>query len=325
MQHFLVKTQKTKFSHILFVSVVLGLLPAEFRAQTVTKYQLDFVNDNDLYTNILQDRYYSNGLFINYRWTGKKDFLQSYQKKVWSIGIGHQIYLPFKSQIDSLADVDRPFAAYLHANSSLRLFKNNETFHRVTVQLGIMGPSARGKEIQLMYHESIGIFRPRGWQYQLKNEFGINVVYDYLKLLHHSKNRMVDVGLPAQVRLGNTFSGISAGALFRVGQLNPYHSSIYTGGNLACEESGKSRYEYYFYVKPQLDYVAYDATIQGRMFGSRDPNAMSKKNFVYETTFGAAFSAKNWGVKFAAHFRTKDTYSQRKPHSYGSIGVELRL
>lgn len=325
MQYFLVRMPKTKFSYVLFVSVVLSLLPTEFRAQTVTKYQLDFVNDNDLYTNILQDRYYSNGLFINFRWMQKTDFLPSYPKKIWSVGIGHQIFLPYKSQIDSLANVDRPFAAYLHANGSLQLFKSDETFHRVTVQLGIMGPSARGKEIQLMYHESIGIFRPRGWQYQLKNEFGFNLVYDYLRLLHHSKNRMVDVGLPAQVRLGNTFSGISAGVLFRVGRLNSYSSSTYTGGILACDECGKNRYEYYFYIEPQLDYVAYNATIQGRMFGSRDPNAMAKKNFVYETILGAAFSAKHWGVKFAAHFRTKDTDSQRYPHSYGSIGIELRL
>lgn len=317
--------QKVKFICIVFISVVLFLLSGKLKAQNVPKHQLDFITDNDLYTNIYKDKYYSNGLFINYRWTGRADFLPDFQKKVWSIGIGHQMYLPFKSQIDSLTEIDRPFAAYLHANGSLRLFKENETAHRITVQLGVMGPSARGEEIQLMYHKSIGIFRPRGWQFQLKDEFGFNIVYDYLKLLYHSKNRIVDVGFPAQVRLGNTFSGISAGTLFRVGRLKPYYSSIYSGGNLACDNRGKDRYEYYFFIKPKIDYVAYNATIQGGMFGNRDPNAKHIKNFVYETSAGAGFSAKNWGVTFAVHFRTKDTDNQKTPHSYGSIGMELRF
>lgn len=325
MRQIIVKMQNARLCYMFFVSVVLGVFPTELLGQNIKKHQLYFRSDNDLYTSIYKDRYYSNGFFINYRWIGKADFLPSYAKKIWSFGIGHQIYLPFKSQIDSLSDVDRPFAAYMHANGSLRLLKDNETTHRIMVQVGIMGPHALGKEVQSLYHSSIGIFRPRGWQYQLKNELGVNIVYDNLKLLYNSKNRILDVGIPLQMRLGNTFSGVSIAALLRIGQPKPYHSSIYTGGNLACDYRDNKRFEYYFFIKPQLDYVAYDATIQGKLFGGRDPNAMPKNNFVYETTLGAAFSAKSWGASISAHFRSKDTQAQRKAHNYGSIGVEFRF
>ncbi len=316
---------KKQLKWFFFILAILFLIPEKTKAQTIHRYQIDLITDNDLYTNALEDRYYSNGLFVNFRWSEKTEGTSLFLKKIWSVGIGHQIYVPYQSKIDSLSQIDRPFSAYLYANASLRLFKKNEMVHHITVQLGTIGPRAKGEELQRGYHKMIGIFVPQGWQYQLKNEFGVNIVYDYLKLLYYSKNRTVDLGLPVRIKLGNTFSGVSIGTVFRIGQLKPYHASAYTGGNLAYSEPDKNCCEYYFFIKPQFNYVAYDATIQGKMFGERDIHAMGKKNFVYETTLGAAFSSGRWGIYLSAHLKTREAKKQSSPHSYGRIGIEFRF
>lgn len=315
-----------KVNYFLFVTVAFGLFGHDLMGQNGYRYQIDAQNDNDYYLAYLSDKYYSNGIFFNYRWMSKKDLVPEYPKKIWQIKTGQQIYTPYKSQIDSSSQIDRPFAAYLHVGVSLHLLRADESSHRVTLNIGTIGANAQGEKMQKLYHKTIRIFHPRGWEFQLRDEVGINIVYNYLKLLYSSKNRVVDIGLPVEIRLGNTFSGISMGALFRFGKLNPYYVSAYTNSLTGWKDNKTERsFEYYFYVQPQWHYVAYDATIQGRLFGKDDENAKPLKHMVLGTELGGSFSTKQWTIKCSAHFKTKEVDNHTKPHKYGSISLAYRF
>jgi len=80
--------------------------------------EFSFVNDNDLYASKEKDRYYSNGMFLTYRYLSS-DF-GSLEKKIIELQIGHEIYTPYKSTVLNVALHDRPFAAYLFGKIGIK-------------------------------------------------------------------------------------------------------------------------------------------------------------------------------------------------------------
>ncbi len=109
---------KRIFSLILGLSLsVSGLKAQGF------KQQLGFRSDNDSYLANGQDRYYTNGLFINYRKTVNEDRLKSdLQKKILELELGQKMYNAQSGAIPSIIYVARPITVYLFAGAGMEWF-----------------------------------------------------------------------------------------------------------------------------------------------------------------------------------------------------------
>lgn len=316
---------------ILALSVTLSLLNFTVKAQSDSyKSEFNFRSDNDSYLAYGQDRYYTNGLFLNFRSALNQSELKSNKlnKVIWEIEAGQKIYNPQTGSINNIDFVDRPFAGYLYAGGGLNLLYHSESNLKISFQVGTIGPAAKGKEAQELLHNTVGFYKINGWQWQVNNEAGINSTLEYNNLLKRFPAGNTDFTLSSYVNAGNTFAGVGAGFLFRSGSINQLFNSASTQSTVSNKSVSKpeNEREFFFYARPMFHFIAYDATIQGGMFiQDKGPLVYDVKPFVFSQQAGIIYSKNRWTIDFSVIFKSREVKSIAKPHQYGSAAVYYRF
>lgn len=292
------------------------------------KSEFGFISENDSYLAQGQDRYYTNGLFLKFRTALDQAALKNpkLNKIIWELEAGQKMYNPQTGSILDPDFIDRPFAAYLYGGGALNILFNSESNLKIGIQVGTIGPSAKGKEAQELLHNTFGFYEINGWQWQVNNEFGINSTIEFNKLINRLESEKIDFSLSSYLNAGNTFAGAGAGILFRTGAINPLHSSASTQSTISNNSRSKVEKEFFFYAKPMLHFIAYDATIQGGMFiNDKGPTVFDAKPLVFSQQAGAIFSRNRWTADFSVIFKSREIKSNAKPHQYGSFALFYRL
>ena len=300
---------------------------AGFAQQKTYKSELGFNSENDAYLATGQDRYYTNGLFINFRSAATKLDTLKYRKKIWSISAGQTLYNAQTGAVPNEDYVDRPFAAYLYGGVSMQYFGKRENSTKISLQVGTIGSAALGKPTQELIHTTFGFYDINGWQFQVKNEIGVNINLQSHVFLYRSESKNIDFSMPIEARIGNTFSGLKSGILLRIGTLNPFYHSVATNSNIATkQESGLQKKEFYFFLKPSLDLVLYDATIRGGYFiTDKGPITYQSKPVVFAQQVGIAYANERWTLDFSAIFKTKELQEMMQSNQYGSLNIYYRF
>jgi lipid A 3-O-deacylase len=309
------------FLLLLFICALTSL-----QAQTY-KNEFGFKSDNDSYLFMGQDRYYTNGLFINFRHAmDPQNFSKKLEKKTFTISVGQEMFNPRSGYAPDPSRQDRPFAGYLYAEGSMSWFSKDESVLTASAQLGTTGPNALAQDGQELLHRTVGFYKPAGWEYQIRNEVAVNLSAQYMKLLHRPDNNALDFSFEGYANAGTTFSGAGAGILFRAGKINQLFNSAYT--HAVIGEGATSplvKREFFFYAKPQLNVVAYDATIQGSMFNNDSPVTFDAKPVVFAQQLGFNYSSQRFTIDFGVLFKTREVKSTAKAHQYGSISMFYRF
>jgi len=311
----------------LLTAVIILLSATATIAQTF-KNEFGFRSDNDSYLAQGSDRYYTNGLFIHFRRAVNQQTLkEGLEKKIYEITAGQEIYNPYSGSAADPARHDRPFAGYLYAGGALSWFYTKESILKTSVELGTTGPNSLAESGQELLHNTVGFYELSGWDYQIKNALTINFSAQYTRLLHRSSNKATEFSFEGYANVGTTFSGAGAGILFRAGGLNQLFNSAYTNSVIGNNAKTKAlvKREVFFYAKPQLNIVAYDATIQGSMFNNNDPVTFGIKPIVFAQQIGFNYSSQRFTVDFGMIFKTKEIKSRAKAHQYGSISMYYRF
>jgi lipid A 3-O-deacylase len=284
--------------------------------------------DNDSYLLQGSDRYYTDGIFIYYRHALKisdKDSVKL-QNKVLGFEMGQKIFNPQSGSIyyngaDQTSLIDRPFAAYLYVGSTLNFLYKNESNLEFSAQLGVIGPDAFGKQVQDFVHDNFGFYHPSGWEYQINNEFELNLSATYNKLL--ARASWIDLSLTSYVNLGNGFTGAGAGPLVRLGSFNQLFNSVSTQSTVSRKNIPGllHKHELFFYYKPLFNYVAYDATIQGGLFDNHSGLEITKDKepFIFSQEYGVAFTTNRFVFDIAAIFHTLDDKEMIQTHQWGAV------
>jgi lipid A 3-O-deacylase len=291
-------------------------------------------SDNDSYLAQGSDRYYTDGIFIYYRHVLNVGINSSLQNKVLGFEAGQKIFNPqsgsiFYNGADDPRFIDRPFAAYLYVGSTLNFLYKNESNLKIGAQIGVVGPDAFGKQIQTFVHDNFSFYHPSGWEYQVDNNFELNLSAEYNRLL--ARGSWIDVSLTSYANLGNGFTGAGIGPLFRLGDFNQLFNSVSTQSTATA--SGRTtplhQRELFFYYKPQFNFVAYDATVQGSLFGTRNPNSMEitldPERFVLSNQLGIGYSGKRFVLDVAAIFHTKDVKQMTQSHQWATVTLLYRF
>lgn len=310
--------------YTLFILLIFAAVSVQ--AQNY-KNEFGFSSDNDAYLLRGQDRYYTNGLFINFRHAiNEAKIGERLEKKTYELNVGQRMYNPRSGFAPNPATQDRPFAGYLYAEGALKWFYKNESVFRGAVQIGTTGPDALAEKGQEFLHKTIGFYKPAGWEYQIRNEIAVNASAQYLGLLHRSANQAFDLSFEGYANAGTTFSGAGAGLLIRIGKVNQFFNSAYTHaviGNSATKPLVDK--EFFFYAKPQFNLVVYDATIQGSLFNHDSPVTFDVKPYVFAQQLGFNYSSRRFTLDFGLLFKTKELKSDAKAHQYGTISMFYRF
>jgi len=311
------------------VTLALLLVSARVFAQKTYTNEIGAQTDNDSYLLQGSDRYYTDGYYMYFRHALSTGDSPSLQNKVLGFEFGQKIFNPQSGSIanyqgvDQPQLVDRPFAAYLYAGSTLNLLYKNESSLKLSAQIGVVGPAALGKPIQDWVHDNFGFYHPSGWQYQIDNDPELNLSAEYKRLL--ARTESLDVSLDAYGNLGNGFSGAGIGPIFRLGNFNQLFNSVTTQSTVTRNASVAPLHknEIFFYYKPMFNYVAYDATIQGSLFKKRSPDSMEitldKEPFVFTNQLGVAFTANRFEFDIAAIFQTKTDKEMQLSEQWGTV------
>lgn len=312
-----------------FLAFTVGVFLSGLQASAQQyKHEIGFQSDNDSYLAQGSDRYYTNGLFLNYRFaTDQQKLKAGLQKKIVELSAGQMIFNPRSGYRPDPATQDRPFAGYLYLGGAVSWFHSDEQMLKAALQVGTTGPNSLAQDGQELLHRTIGFYEPEGWDYQIKNEAAVNASVQYVRLLQRAENAKTDFSFEGYANAGTTFSGAGAAVLFRAGKLErlfnsaSYDARVGTAGNQGMDQ----RHELFFYAKPQLNFVAYDATVQGSMFSNNSPVTYGVKPFVFAQQLGVNYSTGRLTLDFNVSFKTKEIKSRALAHQFGSITVNYRF
>lgn len=110
------------------------------------------------------------------------------------------------------------------------------------------------------------------------------------------------------------------------GELNQLFNSAYHNAVIGdAKTKNLNSSEFFFYAKPQLNVVAYDATIQGSLFKNNSPLTFGVKPVVFEQQFGVNYSSKRFTADFNIIFKTKEVKSVAKAQNYGGLSLYYRF
>ena len=232
-----------------------------------------FNYDNDYFAST--DRNYTQGYSFELAMPSLKSnpvnylFYKPKESQVkYGLAIEHIGYTPKQYKFTEIQFGDRPFAAAIMLKSfsiATETLRKSRVVSALSV--GLIGPGAFGKEMQVAIHEATGNTIPRGWNNQIKNDVVLNYEATYEKQLVRFKNLMAIQALGTG-RIGTVFTNASIGANGVVGIINSPFSSMHD----------KNKFALYFYSQGMLNAIGYDATLQGGLFNDTSPYTIASSD-----------------------------------------------
>jgi lipid A 3-O-deacylase len=316
-----------KILRLIFFTI-LSLTVSQLYAQNRTQ-EFGFQSDNDSFLAQGSDRYYTNGLFLFYR-RGMDFKNPKLANKVLGIEIGQKLYNAQTGGVPNATYIDRPFAGYLYAGANINYLFRNESNVKISLQAGVVGPSAKGEAVQKVIHSTFGFYTLNGWQYQIRNNAQVNLSVEYNKLL--VRKEWFDLTASVYGNVGTGFNGAGAGPLLRFGNFNQLFNSVSTQSTATRNSIAPlHKKEVFLHYKPTFNYVGYDATIQGSIFAKADDAPTNEitsmpKHTVFSNQVGLTYGGTRWIFDATATFNTKEVKTQVfNTHQWGSVTIVYRF
>ncbi|MBP6687314.1 MAG: lipid A deacylase LpxR family protein [Lacibacter sp.] len=311
---------------IFFVCSVSFSAQAQSYNQPGFSQQLSVITENDRYLMQGRDRYYTNGLMINYQRTGNSKN-QSTIKQVHQYELGQKLFTPFSRKIYDASQIDRPVTGYLYGKYTQSNFKEHNQLVQWSASIGAIGKASLGQGMQNMFHKIISVNSDWWgwiWGYQLKSAAGINLHGLYAKGLLNDQTSFVQITPVSQAIAGMIYTNISQGLLIQLGKFNPLHQSSYWNASVDDEQTPGT--ELFFYYHPELMYQFYNATVQGGMFlKDKGPIVSEIEPWAVKHQIGAAFAISRYTLKLEMILQGKEARSQHFTHNYGGIHLGYRF
>ena len=299
----------------------ISLTTLSFAQKNFSK-EISLISDNDLYTSVHRDGYYTNGLFLTYRLI-KNDLSNDTPKRIYKFQIGQLMYTALRANIQTASLHDRPFAGYLYGSFGVSRFYNSNNIFTTDLEIGVLGPNAKGKELQNFLHGFYNFPEPLGWKHQVHNAFALNLNASYLHYYSKASSNTFDISSYNTLKVGTIFTNVSTGIYSRFGfkKLQPYSNSVAFNSNLNIASQSYS--ESFIFIKPMLNYALYDATIQGSFLNTSSPVTYDVMPYHFSLELGYRYYKKRFLYGYTFTYHTKKLKSSRikKSNNYGSIYI----
>ncbi len=292
---------------------------------------ISIITENDSYLFQGSDRYYTNGLFFQYRTAQIKEG----RKNIQQFELGQKIFTPkrkfdandlrFYSNGYPVHTIDRPFCGYLFIKYSNAQFLSGTKMYQWGITTGTIGRASGGEQTQELIHRVGGIYIPVGWENQVQHNALLNVVGSYTqqllnKKVGRSEIRVIPTGT---LNLGNINTNAQLSCNVAFGIMDDFENTALLNAEINNEAAFKKKYELFVYFQPGLTLQVYNATIQEHLF-SKNP-ATDLKPFIYQHKIGAAYSKKRMTINIGYIFQTKELMKQYVNHRYASIQLSYQI
>ncbi len=324
--------------------------------KNVGTFELKF--ENDLFSG--QDQNYTNGIRLSYlspqgnTFEPLEDALGFLNKKLnpvsnskdndskvrttrLGLALGHEIYTPEDRYRTDLIVDDRPYSAWLYGGMSVHVvtdFKDErgnskrKNLESIELDIGVVGPSAAGEELQNFVHEVRLIDTFDGWDNQLNDEIGVALHYERKWRLFNpiAFGAMEFDAIPnAGASLGNVLTQAHIGGAIRLGKNLPDDfgpPSLIQGGT-TFDRKPDEPYSAYLFAATQGRAVAHNIFLDGNTFD--DSHSVEKETFVGDLSLGVAFLYGRFKISYANAFRTKEFEGQQRISRFGSLTASMQF
>jgi lipid A 3-O-deacylase len=229
---------------------------------------------------------------------------------------------------------DYPWSGALFVTHSLYSYNPEQSYaYKSEITLGMMGPTSLAGPSQCLVHSTIRYTVPEGWRNQYGNSPLVNASFAVEKRQLGSKNLFDFIG-GARADAGIMLDGLTAYEVMRVGKMSPYFNGFFNLNTTGRKR--KEGFQFYFFVKPQVQAVAYNAVLQGGLLSWKPSMGASHSedgeltegpgkyhdisNFLLEVDFGWVLSLGNFSIDYTQKPSTpymKGLYS----HNVGNISI----
>jgi lipid A 3-O-deacylase len=335
----------TAFTLLASIAIAAKLTDADAataRARSAPVLTLYF--ENDIVTGT--DEHYTNGLkaswqsadLIEWGQVGWRErFVECLpfvnrrdgQKNI-GFALGQNIYTPRDITRVVPDPNDRPYAGWAYAEVAF-VSKTRSVSDTIAIQVGLIGPHSLAEDAQRLAHRWTDNLEPHGWDYQLRDELGVNVVYErrwrlYARSLYQTVG--IDLLPHVGVSLGNVQTYANAGGTLRVGLNLPSDFGVQlarpgsVGGtptdDLDPRVALDRNLSVFLLGAADGRAVARDIFLDGNTF--RASRSVNKEPFVADLTAGIGVIAGPWQLTYTQVWRTREFETQRGRYNrFGSV------
>lgn len=255
------------------------------------------------------------------------------QKNI-GFSVGQNIYTPQDDSAPVPSPTDRPYAGWSYLELSF-ISKTATRADILSLQAGIVGPSSGAEATQTAVHEWLNNGVPQGWDYQLKDEPGVNLIYErrYRLVARTLFDTLGFDFIPhGGVSLGNVQTHANLGATARLGFNLPsdFGVALARGGSIGAAPLDDLDPR----VAPDRDFslflfagfdgraVARDIFLDGNTW--KDGPSVNKEPLVADFLGGVGLIAGRWQLTATFVHRTKEFSTQPDPWSrFGSVTLSV--
>lgn len=309
----------------------------------------NFYYENDLFTG--SDNNYTNGIKLSWVSSNLGDYVSDpclplwvrrlnrlsevlkpggYDSRNMVVTLGQAMYTPTDLHRRDLIQNDRPYAGWLYLGLAYNA-RNTRQMDTTEIDIGVVGPASMARQAQNFVHDLRGFERFEGWDNQLHNELGVQIVRERKNRLFVSSNQsgpQFDVISHYGASLGNVKTYLNGGVELRFGHLpDDFGSASIRPGadsNAPLEENQYRRLNsngVHVFLALDGRAVARDIFLDGNTFGSS--HSVPKKHLVGDAALGVSWQWQGGKVSYAQYLRSKEFYGQDSSHGYGSLTLSL--
>lgn len=231
----------------------------------------------------------------------------------YGISIEHIGFTPFNIKSPEIQVGDRPFASTIMLKSfAIATDSLNKTRLISSFNIGLIGPGAFGKEMQVGIHKATGNTIPEGWRNQIKNDIVLNYEISYEKQLIRYRN-LFSLHSNSKIQLGTLFSNAGLGLTSTFGIINQPFSSSKT----------KKKFNIYGFAQSMVNVIGYDATLQGGIFNKKSPYIIASQDierFTAQANFGMILQTRTLYFEYSRALITRE-FASGTSSKWGGIKV----
>ena len=244
-----------------------------------------------------------------------------------SIGIIQQIFTPQDLNATKIVVDDRPYASWLYLDVGYHK-SSEKSLDSFTLQLGIVGKLSGGQLIQKGFHRISDSDTPNGWDNQLNNELGINLIYQHKwryipDNIFGIKSSLIPF---TTLGIGNVKTYANAGLLMRIG-VNPIQdygsSSIDIGGengipvHLNCLCKKDEKWTYTLNASAKTEAVLHNIFLDGNSFSQS--HSVDKESLLFYYSFGFTVRYKRLSLDYILNTSSRQFKRADSSYKFGTI------